>query len=361
MGVVRRQVRPTVLAAPIAALGGVVWVVASAGIGEAIVFAVLMAWLYAMWETERKHRDDVRRQAARDEEERAAEVRRLECARDVAGLVRGILDQPVDLTRTDRVHFGDYLSLRRLATRAQGDAITTFAGAGGPAQTFAEVLSSLASHFETEVHRCYMKMRLSDQSRIDRFAKILKAAAAASEALIAVPSGDDYASRCARLYSELATALVAIVEQGDGLDREFDPVGSEQAASVRNAAAATRRAGEWDAAEVLLANARKAESVLFEKGAPAQDTLEDLSERVRSARDIGLHVDSVSYQGATDEVRAAHHRVVYEDLFDALELIEQLRRGEVDVDKRATVDEVLGRVSSDVAHLDELRGPPGSR
>src|SRR5207245_1765807 len=104
----------------------------------------------------------------------------------VASLARGILDAPLDITRFDPVHVGDYLTLRRLAARARAGALSSFFGMG-PANALAQAVWSLSTSLETEVGRCYGKMRAADQASIDTFAASLKRAASAAQDGLSVP------------------------------------------------------------------------------------------------------------------------------------------------------------------------------
>jgi len=287
--------------------------------------------------------------------DRGEHKKHAQCRRSVAAFVRSILDRSLNLTRTDHVHAGDLLSLRRVATRAHAGAIQTIAGFGGPAHTLSRVLWSVATSFETEVGRCYGKLPARDQSRIDALADALKLAAARAGEMVNAPLGVDRAAASTRLYGDLASALGAIVTRGDELDSRFDAAGHRAAAAQRDAADATRRGREWDAAEILRANARQATETLQRDGPLPYDDLGALAERIRAARDVGLHVSSEAFAAATDAVRSAHRRVIYGDLFEALETVEKARRGELGPEGISAARLLLERVWGDVVVLQQIQ------
>jgi hypothetical protein len=64
------------------------------------------------------------------------------CKHAIASYVRTILDTPLDLARFDRVHIGDYLTLRRIANRARAGGIASVATTTGPARDLAETVDA---------------------------------------------------------------------------------------------------------------------------------------------------------------------------------------------------------------------------
>ena len=280
---------------------------------------------------------------------------RADCRRSIAGLVRGMLDAPLDLTRGDPLHLGDYLTLRRLAERGRAGAIGMVAGFGGPAYSLAEALDALALSFETEIVRCYGKMRSRDQARVDAFGDALKMAASAPGPMADPPPGTDYKAMESRLTGALSAALIETVAAGDRLSEAFDASAHRFASAAREAADITQKAREWDAAAALYANALEAVQLVHEGGEIPYADPDELARRLREARDIGLRVDSVSYAAATDPVREAHRSITYGDLFDALELLERIRRGEAQTAEMTRVRELVDRTNPDLSRLDSLR------
>ena len=280
--------------------------------------------------------------------------KRDQCRRAIAETTRSLLDEALDLTRTDRVHLGDFLTLRRIATRAKTGAIRNVSGFGGPADTLTNALWAVAATYETSVGRCYGKLNARDQSRVDAFADVLREAAARAGGMTNPPSGD-YEIESARLYGQLAEALARTAATGDEIDRHFDATGYRATAKLRATDEAARRGREWDAAEILRANAREAAEALGQGGPLNFADLENVADRIRRARDVALGVDTSAFAAATDAVRAAHRRITYGDLFDALERVQQVRRGDGDGNLLAEARLLLDRLWDDVMALEQVK------
>jgi hypothetical protein len=286
------------------------------------------------------------------------------CKHAIGSYVRDMLDTPLSLTRFDRVHAGDYLTLRRIASRARAGGIGSVVAGGGPARDLADTVDALSLSFESEVGRCYGKLYGRDQARIDAFATALKTAAANSRASVSPPFDETYEARVKAMSEAVAGAFVATVDAGDALDAAFDPKGHRDTTVARASSDRAQRAEEWDAGEVLLVNARAAERTLYFDGTDpgSVDDVDELAKRIRAARDVGLHVDAGAYGKATDEVRGAHHRIVYDDLFVALELVENSRRNATDDGSIAKARDLVARVSPDVEVLQQrCAALPGMR
>lgn len=282
------------------------------------------------------------------------------CERTIAARSRSVLDRHLEVVRIDPVGVGDFLTLRDLAAAAREGRLRTLVGNGGPAMVLGRVLGKLVRDFETEVGRCYLRLRSARHARVDAFVDALRAGESAANDMVrayADIAPPERAEHGQKLFARLTDAITAIEALGNELDETLDRTAYRAAMFARMTSSELERRRTSHAAAVLLRSARDAAQALQLQHvrsdvpivAPAL-----LLERLKRAQDHLRTVDAQAFHDATDDARNAHRRISQHDLGDATEAATRLVADPTDAEAETVLRHRIGRFPLDLATLEAV-------